>query len=149
MSFGCCSGVWDWSWHGTQGTTRIFTYPSIDGEGNLTPATVPSDDEQKLYEYLESKGSAPVQWRMGWKLAFYVWKLGGDISSSREASRNPSEGRTNLSNSRQQGEGTRCWNLYSESLESQALKPKPGYIEPLTNAYISPEVDFHGWFISG
>ncbi|CAE7023544.1 Ankrd17 [Symbiodinium natans] len=38
------------------GTTRIFTYPSIDGEGNLTPATVPSDDEQKLYEYLESKG---------------------------------------------------------------------------------------------
>ena len=40
-----------------QGKTRIFTYPSVDDEGNVNPASVPSDDEQKLYEYLESKGS--------------------------------------------------------------------------------------------
>ncbi|CAE7385600.1 Ankrd17, partial [Symbiodinium necroappetens] len=38
------------------GKTRIFTYPSVDDGGNVTPASVPSDDEQKLYEYLESKG---------------------------------------------------------------------------------------------
>lgn len=38
------------------GKTRIFTYPSVDDGGNVTAASVPSDDEQKLYEYLESKG---------------------------------------------------------------------------------------------
>jgi len=38
------------------GKTRIFTYPTIDEEGNITPSSVPSDDEQRLYEYLESKG---------------------------------------------------------------------------------------------
>jgi len=37
--------------------TNIFTYPSIDEEGNLSPCKLPEGNEQKLYEYLESIGS--------------------------------------------------------------------------------------------
>ena len=39
-----------------RGKTNIFTFPSIDEEGNLSPCKLPEGNEQKLYEYLESIG---------------------------------------------------------------------------------------------
>ena len=47
-----------------RGKTNIFTYPSIDEEGNLSPCKLPEGNEQKLYEYLESIG--PVFFLFRW-----------------------------------------------------------------------------------
>eukprot|EP00438_Fugacium_kawagutii_P019499 Skav235632 [mRNA] locus=scaffold358:410684:420403:- [translate_table: standard] len=41
-------------------STRIFTYPNIDEEGNVTAAKLPEGSEQELYAYLESIGPRDV-----------------------------------------------------------------------------------------
>lgn len=38
-------------------SNRIFTYPAIDEEGNVSPCDLPDGNEQQLYQYLESIGS--------------------------------------------------------------------------------------------
>ena len=40
----------------SRGSNRIFTYPAIDEEGNVSPCDLPDGNEQQLYQYLESIG---------------------------------------------------------------------------------------------
>ena len=45
----------------SRGSNRIFTYPAIDEEGNVSPCDLPDGNEQQLYQYLESIGPQPLQ----------------------------------------------------------------------------------------
>lgn len=40
-----------------KGHVKVWIYPNIDSEGNISPGTIPDGDERLLYEYLVSKGA--------------------------------------------------------------------------------------------